>query len=119
MADLSRFLGLGTDHETGGVAQRHDRDAVGIAELKEPGALVSAVGIDGTTQMSGVVRHDPNGSAFDPGKHGDDRTAEGRAQFKRRALVGEDLDGVTNGIDPLAVLRDNVAHPSLVWFGPR
>ena len=59
--DLGALLGLGADHEAGGVAQEQDRDLVGVAELEEPGRLVRAVAVDGPAEVARVVGHDTDG----------------------------------------------------------
>ena len=114
VSDLCGLFGLGADHEARCVAQRDHRQAVGVAELHEPSALVGAVGVDRPAEMSGIVGDDPDRSPFDAGERRHDRLAEIRSQLECRVDVGQCRDRVADLVDPLAVLGHDVAHCGLV-----
>src|SRR3546814_19154952 len=50
------LLGVGTDHDPGGVAEEEDRQVVGVAELHEARRLVGPVGVDGAGQVRSEER---------------------------------------------------------------
>ena len=90
--DLCGLLGLGADHEAWCVAQRDHRQAVGVAELDEPGGFVGAVGVDGTREVRRVVRDHSNGATLDTRERGDHSDAELAAKFKHRSDIEDAIE---------------------------
>ena len=68
--------------------------------------------------MAGIVRDHAQRLALDPDQRGDHRAAELRAQLHHRVLVGQQLDQPLRVVDPLAVLRDNLAQQLLIGAAP-
>ena len=76
MSDLRRLLCLGSHHESGCVAQRHDGQIVCVAELHEPRRLVGRLTIDGATEMRGIVCDDADRMSTNSTECGDDSDTE-------------------------------------------
>ena len=78
--DQAGALRVGADHHPGGVDQRDDREAVGVAQLQEPGGLVAGVGGDRAGPVPGVVAEDPHGASLDATQCRAQLGREGRPQ---------------------------------------
>ena len=79
MAHEGGFFGFRADHVAGVVAERQQRDVVGVAELHEAGGLVGGVAVDGAAEMQGVVGHHADRPAFYADERGDHAVAPAAA----------------------------------------
>ena len=118
MPHLGVVFGLGAHHESRGVAQADDRQVVGVAQLDESRGLVRCVGVDGSSEVCGVVRDHPDGSSLDAHQHREDADAEFGPQFQHRSDVGETVDGAAHVVDAGALLGYHVAKHGVVVAFP-
>ena len=102
----------------GRVAEKEDRQVERVAELHEARGLVGAVAVDRAGEVERVVGDDAERAALDARQRGDHAGAEAAAQLEHRAAVGERLDDRAHVVDAQAVLRDDVAQPTLVGAVP-
>ena len=70
MSHSRLLLGVWTDHETGGVAQRYHGQPMRLTQLHEARRLVTGHRIDSATQMHGVIGNQAEGFAFDTDQRG-------------------------------------------------
>ena len=110
MADLAGALGVGADHEARGVAQGHDGQIVGVAQLEEPRRFVRSVGVDGATEVGGIVGHDADRAAFDTGQRRHHAGAEPGPQLQYRTRVGQDADQRSDVVGAHAFLGNSRAQ---------
>jgi len=118
VSHLGGLLRIGSHHEPGGVAEAHDRQVEGVAQLHEPGRLVGRVRVDRATEVSRIVRDDAHGAPLYAREDREDPDAELGAQLERRVDVCESLDSATHVVDAGALLGDHVAQDRVLVATP-
>src|SRR6186997_3703569 len=92
MADDRGLLRLRPDHEARRIAQGHDRDVEGVAELHEARRLVAGRRIDRTAEMLWIVGDQAERFALDTDESRDHAGAEIPPDLQNRALISEQID---------------------------
>ncbi|OPY92442.1 MAG: hypothetical protein A4E73_01132 [Syntrophaceae bacterium PtaU1.Bin231] len=82
MAHVGALFDLRPHHEPRRIAQRQNRQTVGIAQLHVMRRLVRAFCFNGSAQVLAVVGDHTEGPAFDAYQACDDAGAEFRPQFE-------------------------------------
>ena len=80
-------LSRAAHHKAGDVLQKEQRDGAPVAELDEVGPLLGAVAV-----QHAVVGEDPHLHAADPGKAGDQGSAEQRLEFVKLGAIHQSGD---------------------------
>ena len=111
---IAVFSASGPDHEARRIAQRHDRDVEGVAELQEARGLVAGRRIDRAAEMLWIVGDQAERLALDADEGRDHADAEIAAELQHRAFVGEQIDHGADVVDAQAVFRDRAAQQALV-----
>jgi hypothetical protein len=86
MANERGLLRLRPDHEARRVAERDDRQIVGVAKLKDARSLVGGVRVDRGAEVFWVAGDEAERAALDPNERGHDPEPEGRAQLQNGAF---------------------------------
>ena len=89
MAHGAGLLGFGADHDARRVAEREQRDAVGIAQAHEIRRLAGGRAVDRAGQAARVVGEHPQSLALDPDERGDEIGRVGGAEFGHRIRIRE------------------------------
>ena len=111
-------LNFGADHEAGGVGQRHQGQAVRIAQLHEAAGFVCGVGVDGAAQMQRIVGHDAHGAAFDARQCRQNADAKVGAQFEHGFAIAQRVHHAAHVVHAQPVLRHGEAQLALVIASP-
>ena len=87
---------------------------MGLAQLHEPGRLVSSGGINCTTEVMRVVCNNTNRATVHPGQRSDHAISPLRTKLQNGVDIEEPIDDIAHVIDLLAVLGDHMAKCILV-----
>ena len=87
-------LGVGSDHVSGVVDERDQRQLVGVAQLDETGRLVGRSGVDGPgDRRQRLIGEDADGASAEGGERGD------ASRRPRQRRVSSMLSIVDQGVD--------------------
>ncbi len=119
MANECGCLGVGSDHDAGGVAEEEHRQPERFAELQEPRRLVGAVARDRAREVHRIVGDDPDRPSLDARERGDHAASESGPELERRIGVGKHLDRAADVVGATPILGNDIAEPELVGRLPR
>ena len=113
VANGRRLLGLEPDHEAGAIHQVNNRQMEGLGEVDPADHLVAGIGRPRSAIVERIARQHQNRAAFQPGKPGDDRTAEIGVDLEERALVDDGVDDRAHLVDLAAIARHHLEQQFL------
>ncbi len=87
------------------VAQGHERNVESVAKPDEARGFVGSVDVEATGQNCGLVRHEADHAAVEPGETDDDVLRVVLVRFKEHSVVHDAVDHIAHGI----------AHFRRVW----
>ena len=110
VADHAGFLDGRADHEAGRVAQAHDGQIEGVAELHEARALVAGLYVEGAAEMGWVVGDETHRPALYAHERGDHAVAPVAPKLEHGVVVRERFDHAANVVNAQAILGNEMAQ---------